>query len=321
MRKTRPGFAILVAMAALFALTEQAAGVWLEFDLTLEEMNLTSGPFLMPLASDPLNSLPDSVDGYGFVESTATLTLSSQRPVNPGPATTGKLFAYSVGENPPSGNDPPPINPDELDGSGFAVYSFLDIFFDLTLTDVDSRPGRDFAGQPDGASISVIDVGDRVTGVLKIQNFDKDAPNFGMFPPRDGWDSTFTSPFLLELPLGDINGNGEFDAIELFFGHFSPVEESIQFPEWPDVPWPIVSDYGTIAVLYGKVGDSLTDPPFTIGSLLPGGLPDPNAFGGPTTATSTLRNPVIPEPSSLAIWSLIGLAGIGVGCWRRKRNR
>jgi PKD repeat protein len=37
-----------------------------------------------------------------------------------------------------------------LDGEQFFVDSFFDVFFDITVTDVDARPGRDYAGQPDG---------------------------------------------------------------------------------------------------------------------------------------------------------------------------
>ena len=45
----------------------------------------------MPLASDPGNLLGDSVEGYGFVNSEVTLTLSSQRLVSPGPPSLGQV--------------------------------------------------------------------------------------------------------------------------------------------------------------------------------------------------------------------------------------
>ena len=39
--------------------------------------------------------------------------------------------------------------------------------------------------------------------------------------------------------------------------------------------------------------------------------------GGVQTASSAAT---VPEPASIAIWSLLGLAGFGYGCFRRRRN-
>ena len=43
------------------------------------------------------------------------------------------------------------------DNSHFIVDSFFDVFFDITITDID--PGKDFTGQPDGAVIPLVGVG------------------------------------------------------------------------------------------------------------------------------------------------------------------
>jgi len=68
------------------------------FETELTSMNFSGGPLAVPLASDPGNLLGDSVDGYGWVDSLVTMTLSSQRAVNPGPFSTGEAWAFP--ENP-----------------------------------------------------------------------------------------------------------------------------------------------------------------------------------------------------------------------------
>ncbi len=140
----------------------------LVFDTELVSLDLSGGPYPIPLASDPGNALGDSIDGYGFVDSLVTITLSSQRSSAPGPSSLGQ--ACAVDQTDPAGqegclrSDLPPVpddvvDPAALDGQQFFVDSFFDVFFDITVTDVDSRPGRDFAGQPDGASVFLPDNG------------------------------------------------------------------------------------------------------------------------------------------------------------------
>ena len=155
--------------------------------------------------------------------------------------------------------NPPAINPDELDGEQFFVDSFFDVFFDITVTDVDDRFGWDYAGQPDGASLATHSVGDE---------------------------------------------NREF----------------IMLPDGT-----VIDQFDSAAFLEGTVVDESTDPPFTIGFIDPNtGLPDPNTFGGPTTATSTLLNPVarqvIPEPTTVALLG-IGLAGLAGTVVRRRLKK
>ena len=107
----------------------------------------------------------------------------------PGPPSSGKAFACPGIGNPdgterchPQG-DPEPIDPDELDGQEFIVDSFFDVFFDITVTDVDDRPGRDYAGQPDGASVVLKDNGPASLQSIYTALFDEEAPNFGLIPP------------------------------------------------------------------------------------------------------------------------------------------
>ena len=192
---------------------------FIEFDTELMSLDLSGGPYPMPLARDPGNLLGDSQEGYGFVNSQVTVSLSSQREPA-GPASLGTACAFLVG-GATGGNCsigvPPPIDPEQLDGQSFFVDSFFDVFFDITVTDVDPRPGRDFAGQADGASIRLLDNGPAnlrsFGGERDPIRFDKDAPNFGLLPPPE--DDPYIGHFNIEIPLGgDINGNGEDDKIK-----------------------------------------------------------------------------------------------------------
>ena len=97
MNETRKTFkcpaALVVAAATALAVNGHAFAVVtatnLLFDVELLELDLSGGPFPMPLANDPGNLLGDSIEGYGFVDSQVNVTLSSQRAVSPGPPSTG----------------------------------------------------------------------------------------------------------------------------------------------------------------------------------------------------------------------------------------
>jgi hypothetical protein len=282
------------------------------FDTELVEMTLAGGPFPMPLASDPANNLGDSIDGYGFVESLVGITLSSQRVTNPGQPSLGESVALLRGTQPPPG-PPPPIDPGQLDGEFFFVESFFDVFFDITVNDVDGRPGRDFAGMPDGAWVQLLDNGPAHMTAQHQAIFDKDAPNFGLVPPPEA--SPFVGETVLEIPLGgDINGNGENDKMKFTLIMNSVGDQNRTFITMPDGT--VINMFASASFLEGAVVDESTDPPFTIGSLIGvPGIPDPGVFGGPTVVNSMLVNDVVPEPTTLAL----GLVGLGLLARRRRR--
>jgi hypothetical protein len=280
----------------------------IEFELELTSLDLAGGSFAIPLASDPSNMLGDSVEGYGFVNSQVSLTLSSQRG---GPQSFGMALAVTGS---PTTSDRLAINPGELDGQTFSVDSFFDVFFDLTVTDVDSRPGRDYAGLPDGASVSLVDNGPANLQSSYQTTFDKDAFNFGLLPSPE--DAPLVGFAQIEIPLGgDVNGNGEDDKMKFVLALLSLGDENRTFITLPEGT--VINHFDVAASLDARIVDESTDPPFRIGTMLPGGLPDPGAFGGPGSMSSNLINPVPAVPVPAAVW-LFGTALIGfVGMSRR----
>ncbi|MBM3880069.1 MAG: hypothetical protein FJ387_10175 [Verrucomicrobia bacterium] len=280
--------------------------IWLQFDTSLTSLNLTGPPVGLPLVSDPGNALGDSISGYGWVNSSVTVTLSSQR-VPSGPPTLGQVIAYqaqfSSARVEPGLGPPPPIDPNALHGQAFFVHSFFDVFFDITVTDVDSRPGRNIAGMPDGASVSLFDNGPASMQSSYQAMFNKDLPNFGLAPPPEV--SPYIGHFNIEIPLGgDINGNGEDDKIKFTLATHAVGDANRSFIILPNGT--VIDQFDSTANLEGAVVDMSTDPPFTIGGLT-----------GPTTASSTLLNTVVPEPHEYALLAGLGLVGFAV--WRRTR--
>ena len=304
-------------------------GSLLRYDTSLTSFSLNGGPFLMPLASDPTNALGDSVQGFGFVRTQVSLSLSSQ---NGGPASIGKAIALAEPSGLVSGitrfliddaiqrdiADFGPIDPNQLHGRPTLVVSFFDVFFDITVTDVDTRPGRNFAGQLDGASFSL-----RNTVAARMESaagsdgtliFDKNAPNFGLLPPPAG--DPYIGHFNIEIPLGgDINQNGINDKIKFSLVTHSVGGANRQFITLPDGT--VVDSFDSAAALAGAVVDETTDPPFLIGAIDPlTGLPDPSSFGGPVTAMSKLATPMVPEPSQAMLAIIGGVATL----FRRRRT-
>jgi hypothetical protein len=196
-----------------------------------------------------------------------------------------------------------PIDPNALDGQPFFVQSFFDVFFDITVTDVDSRSGRDYAGQPDGASFLLPD-----NGPANLQNFselpiffDKDAPNFGLIPPPES--APYIGHFNIEIPLGgDINGNGENDKIKFTLATHTVGDENRTFIILPDGT--VIDNFDSTASLDGLIVDESADPPFSF------------SLTGPTSASSRLLNPIA-APEGGTPWLMLGGSLLGlVGCRR-----
>jgi hypothetical protein len=275
----------------------------LVFDTELTSLNLTGGPVALPLASDPGNALGDSIDGYGFVNSQVMLTLSSQRAMNPGPASLGEACAFP-GEPTAAGGsgqcgqgELDAINPAEHDGEPFFVSSFFDVFFDITVTDVDPRPGRDYVGAL--PAINIQDIGPANMQNFFTAIFDADAPNFGLIPPPES--SPYIGHFNIEIDLSayfgmlvDINANGIGDKIKFTLAAHTVDGENRTFIVLPDGT--VIDSFDSTASLAGAIVDVTSDPPF-----------GPFELAGPTTAQSLLLNPVVPEPGTLMLLAATGL--------------
>lgn len=276
----------------------------IQFDTELVSLNLTGGPIPIPLATDPDNDLGDSEMGYGFVDSQVELTLSSQRE----PAGRPSTGSACAGPGAPDGRLPceprigcqvvDPIVPEDFEGQGFNVASSFEVFFDITVTDVDPRPGRDYAGQADGASFTLQDNGPGFLTSLGFAIFMTGAPSFGLLPPPEA--APYMGHFLVEIPLGvDVNGNGENDKIKFTLATHSVGGMNRQFIVLPDGT--ILDEFDSAAFLDGALVDESTDPPFQIGRLLPSSLPDPAVFGGPASATASVANP-LPDADGDGVW-------------------
>lgn len=61
----------------------------------------------------------------------------------------------------------------------------------------------------------------------------------------------------------------------------------------------------------GNILDELSDPPFTIGAIdTQSSLPSRGSFGGPTIGTTYPRGPTAPEPATLSLPALGGMASL-----------
>lgn len=300
--KTNHLHAVLCCVAALIALDDRQCSADVLFDTEILSMNLSGGPFPMPLASDPGNALGDSVSGYGFVNSVVQVTASSQRTVSPGPPSLGT----ACGNGACTGTTI--VDPGALHGSPFFVDSFFDVFYDITITDVDSRPGRDYAGQPDGASIQLLDVLMPNVQAFHSATFDMTQASFDLLLPPQS--DPYVHGTNVDIPLGgDVNGNGTNDKLVMSFFMYS-VQNSgrVDTTLVTNQLWEHAHDAGV--TFEGSIADvtSSSGVPFLIGAYLPNGQPDPAAFGGKGNFESKLVNPLVPEPATAVLLGLGGLA-------------
>ncbi len=316
-RRSLTHWSLTIGLSAIL-LAPHAANASVLWDTEMVSLNLTGGPFLMPLASDPANLLGDSVDGYGFVDSDVQLTVSSQR-VIPGPASLGQHQGFDFGSVLGGSGVQPAFDPADFEGQPFFVDSFFDVFFDITVTDVDGRPGRDYVGELDGASIVLEDIGATPAQSNSTQTFSQSDPIFDLVPPES---DPYLTLLAFNVPLGlDVNVNSENDDVAFTLGVLGLQDASRNFTTLPGGVVNLDADIASF--LEGMIADTSGGVPFLVGAQLPSGLPDIAAFSGTGSITfdlvNSLQGQAIPEPSTFAI-SVLGLSSLGmIGRPRRRR--
>ena len=191
-----------------------------------------------------------------------------------------------------------------LNGDLLRVSSFFDVFFEVSLTDVD--PVNNYQGPsgglpdgvtlgpiPNGTSASVQFDGTCVADLSKV--------NYGCLPPTG---NAYIGHFKVVIPLGfDINGNAADDVIQ-----FTLATHNVGAVTNTSVSGANALDtFNTTLDLEGLVQDAQTDPPFTL------------QLTGPTTASQNIVVPaVVPEPGSAGLL-LIALAMLRAGRRRARR--
>jgi hypothetical protein len=247
-----------------------------------------TGSGSVPLASDPGNALGDSENGYGFVNATAAISAS---PTKPSAGTTTVTFDAGT--------------------FGVHVSSVFSLNLDLSLVDVDDRPGRDFA-----ANFGQL----TPTKPLEI-SVEGDADVFALLNALLALDlTTATDAEVLAAIVGaatvtqtvtdakyvlgvDVNLNGTPDEMILRTMDLDPAALTLDVTDGDldalvdaitngAITNPIeieagVSVSGVNLTFTGEVRDETTDPPFTLTFL--------DVSFGTAQATD------LPEPSSLLL--------------------
>jgi hypothetical protein len=180
-----------------------------------------------------------------------------------------------------------------------AVNSFFDVFFDVTITDVD--PVNNYFGNIPVFSLQdQSDPGTRDMSTTYQAIFDAQDPNYGLLPPPQTF--PYIGHFNIVIPLPDINGTNGPDVLKFTFAAHTVNDVGRTFIVLPDGT--VVDSFDSSANLAGAIMDDVDDPPFSIDMI------------GPGQAHSLLLNDVVPEPSAILLLAGGALASVA---HRRKR--
>jgi hypothetical protein len=175
------------------------------------------------------------------------------------------------------------------------VESFFDVFFDITITDVDplvNFPG----GLP---AVQYLNNGPANMANQYWTQADPGLPNLGLVPPPET--APYIGHFKVKIPLGvDLDNSGFLDRVEFTQATHTVGDQGRTRIILPDGT--VVENFNTVLDLTGAVVDDVGDPPFSI------------TLTGPTTGTAKL----VPEPGAYALAAGVGLLGFGL--WRRIRR-
>ncbi|MDP2833744.1 MAG: hypothetical protein Q8Q28_10745 [Pseudomonadota bacterium] len=285
-----------VASLALASLPAQATYIDPSIAIATQLLSFGSGGIngdvFLPLTgagtTSTLSGAPTAtVDGYGWVKSNISISLSTGTPstgaaylglpypAGPGGGTShGCFLGASMAGNANTGDT-------------VCVSSFFDVFYDVMITDIDGTAGY-FGGAGPAA------MGAAGLGPINMQFngdcvADTSKPNLGCLPPVG---SPYIGHFLISMALGqDVNLNGFLDVIKFEFGTHNVGDVTNSFFNGNQ----LVDTFNSTIAGNGAVMDAITDPPFTF------------TLTGPTTAQQGIVYAAdsIPEPASLA---LLGLA-------------
>ncbi|MCE9553368.1 MAG: PEP-CTERM sorting domain-containing protein [Planctomycetes bacterium] len=295
--------AVMASLALIALLPSWGSAATLTVNLAGTEITALSlsGSGSLPLSTDIGNTQPGSIDNYGYLD-TSVLVTESPLYVSTGQATVSIT---------------PTANPLVYT---FNVTSTINLYADVTLTDADAA--HNFAT---GLTSPVTLLAPSTPlSVQLIGSFDASVDDL-LSTPIDFTPSISSSEAI--YPLGvDINGNNAVDVLTLQATNLNLSLQSFTLSDLSVDSATILSFLlgndvevnanvglsitGANATFDGQVVDVVADPPFSIeleGPVISRLLDD----AGPSS---------VPEPSTFVLAAL-GLAGLGLVAWKRRRVR
>ncbi len=311
------GLKVCLAGSLLLAASAQPAfAVFVNPNIAIPTELLSFGPdgingnVFLPLTgagttSTEVSAPAATVDGYGWVKSNISIGLSTTTP------STGQAHLsvpYDFGDSVAAaastriciaGGMAGNVNT----GDTVCVASFFDVFYDVTITDIDSSAGFFDGGGPQ--ELGALDLGPINMQFSGECIADTSIPNLGCLPPVG---SPYIGHFAIVMDLGvDVNHNTLDDVMKFEFGTHNVGDVTNTYIDGSNV----IDEFDSTIAGNGAVMDAEVDPPFSF------------TLTGPTTAQQGIVYPAqtaqAPEPVTFALFGA-GLAALGLSRRRQKRR-